>query len=428
MTDKPPTIFEQMASYNNWADPRSGPMYVKPGKKARHERGVLFQGPWDVYADGFCEHVRRLARSLDLAGVPVHLRAAIPRHRSPSGEDRLVDEQYGDLLFAKIANYSAQVQMVVPTPGVLPALVHHRHYPVELLERINARRVISTVWERQTGVHPDDVAALNKCGGAVVATPAAGEMLTDAGVDRDKVHWIPCPFLPGDPHLELNDRPRKPGPVRFYHIGKWEPRKAQDRLIGAFLRAFRPGEAMLMLKTSEKAPPFEDYPSSPMLALSRWLSDEQVAKNGWDPDSVKRGVYLICRRLTGQQMVELHRMGDCYVTLSRGEGFDMPAFDAKLSGNLMVYTPSGGPQMFAGECDERVKQSGTVACDPFYGWPEDATYLDYNLCDAVSALRRAAATVRDGCRVRGMDLGPFAAQHVGERLRSILENLAGELS
>ena len=428
MGDEPVSIFEQMQSYNDWSDPRSGPTFAKPGTAATHPRGVLFQGPWDVYADGFCEHVRRLARSLSMADVPVHLRAAIPRHRSPSGEDRLVDQQYHDLLFAKIANYVAQVQMVVPTAGVLPELVRHRHYSVEQLKYINDRRVLSTVWERQTGVHPDDVDALNRAGAAVVATPAAADMLAAAGVKRAKLHWVPCPFLPGDPHLELNGRERKPGPVRFYHVGKWEPRKAQDQILGAFLRAFRPGDALLMIKTSEKAPPFEDYPSSPMESLTTWLQDEQVIANGWNQETVGRGVYLICRRLTGQQMVELHRMGDCYVTLSRGEGFDMPAFDAKLSGNLMVYTPSGGPQTFAGEFDEKVHQRGAVPCDSFYGWPEDATYLDYNIGEAVSALRLAAETVRDGLRERGMDVEPFSAAAVGAKLKAILEQLAGELS
>jgi len=428
MAERPATIFEQMSRYRDFRDPRSGPMCVKPGKAAEHERGVLFQGPWEIYADGFCEHVRRLARSLSIAGVPVHLRSAIPRHRSPSGEDRLVDQEYGDLLFAKIASYVAQVQMVVPTPGVLSSLVTHRWYSVEQLRYINAHRTICTVWERQSGVHADDVAALNTAASSWVATPSAIELLANAGVERERLHWVPCPFLPDDPHLKLLGRERRPGPVRFYHVGKWEPRKEQRQLIGAFLRAFRPGQAMLMLKTSEKSPPLLDYPTSPMAALRGWMDDKAVLSNGWTPDNLERGVRVIAKRLSGEQMIELHSMGDCYVTLSRGEGFDMPAFDAKLAGNLMVYTPSGGPQMFCGDWDELVPQTGVVDCHPFYGWPDDSTYLDYDMDDAVLALRRAATSVRRGERCRGMDVTPFSARSVGRKMRGLLEQLAGDLS
>jgi len=321
----------------------------------------------------------------------------------------------------------AQVQMVVPTSGVLPMLVTHRHYSVEQLKSINARMVLSTVWERQTGVLPDDVAALNAAGEVWVATPAAIELLASAGVERDKIQCVPCPYLPDDPLLELHGREIRPGPVRFYHIGKWEPRKEQRMMMGAFLMAFRPGEAMLMIKTSERAPPFEGYPSSPMAALTSWMSDEAVLANGWTPDNVGRGIYIIAKRLSGEQMVELHRMGSVYVTLSRGEGFDMPAFDSKLSGNLMVYTPSGGPQSFAGELDEVVPQTGSVDCHPFYEWPKDSTYLDYELSDAVDALRAAASTIRSGVRRRGVDLEPFSALSVGRAMRARLELLAGEL-
>jgi len=428
MAQRPATVFEQMRSYRDFSDPRSGPMYVKPGKNAEHERGVLFQGPWEIYADGFCEHVRRLARSLSLAGVAVHLRSAIPRHRSPSGEDRLVDKLYGDLLFAKIASYVTQVQMVVPTPGVLPSLVTHRWYSVDQLKYINDRRTICTVWERQSGVHPDDVVALNSAASSWVGTPSAVELLAEAGVERERLHWVPCPFLPDDPHLALNGRKRRPGPVRFYHVGKWEPRKEQRQLIGAFLRAFRPGQAMLMLKTSEKSPPLLDYPTSPMEALRGWITDEAVLANGWTPDNLDRGVRILAKRLSGEQMVQLHSMGDCYVTLSRGEGFDMPAFDSKLAGNLMVYTPSGGPQTFCGELDELVPQTGSVDCHPFYEWPDDATYLDYDMDAAVAALRNAAESVRKGDRCRGMDVTPFSALSVGRKMRELLERIAGDLS
>ncbi|MHC4814337.1 MAG: hypothetical protein ACYTFN_14680, partial [Planctomycetota bacterium] len=112
-----------------------------------------------------------------------------------------------------------------------------------------------------------------------------------------------------------------------------------------------------------------------------------------------------------------------YLSLSRGEGFDMPAFDAKLSDNLLVFTPSGGPQDFCGEHDQLVQPSGTVPCDPFYNWPAGATYLDYEVTEAADAIQRAMSRVTSGRRRRGMSLERFSAQRVGERMAADLEQL-----
>ena len=105
-----------------------GGYICKEGVKAEHECGVLYLGPWEVYADGFCEHVRRCARALSMTGWPVHLRSARPGQRVPAGEDRLVDVQYADLLHASVGSYAVQVHQVVPTPNLLPRLLTHRHY------------------------------------------------------------------------------------------------------------------------------------------------------------------------------------------------------------------------------------------------------------------------------------------------------------
>lgn len=405
---------------------RVQPNEVAPTDKATHERGMSFQGPWETFADGFCEHTRRLARALSLAGVPVHLRSLVPRHRTPVGEDRKVDGLYADLLHASIAEYAGQIQMAVPTPGLLSRLVISKYYTPEQVRYLNDRRVISTVWERQSGIAADDLSALKCAAQAWVACPANRELLVEAGVDEDKVRVVPCPYMPDDPHLALYGRERRPGMPRFYHVGKWEPRKEQPRIIEAFMRAFKPGEALLMLKTSASAPRFTNYPLSPANAIERCLADPTIGRN-WTAEVAAKYIIVMARRLTDEQMVELHRMGDVYVTLSRGEGFDMPAFDAKLSGNLMVYTPSGGPQAFAGFEDEIVAQTGTVPCHGFYRWPEGSRYLDYDVIDAARAMVYAASKLKglDAVQRRGVDLDVWSAEAVGLQMRGYIEELVG---
>lgn len=416
-------VAEQLAPYRN-KEPAG--YIVAQGQEAKHPFGVVYRGPWETYADGFSEHTRRSARALATAGIPVHLRSLSPKHRSPVGDDKLIDVQYADLLNASIRSYAAQIHQTVVPDGSLVNLLMHRHYSVEQRRYLNARKIIYTVWERATGVNPEDVKAFNLVGQAWVGCEASAQLLIGAGVSEEKVRVVPCPYFPGDPHLALAGRTRKPGPPCFYHIGKWEPRKEQRNILGAFLMAFQPGEAYLILKTNERSPFFDGYPTGPEVALSEWLADDRVKKMGWTEKNLNRGICLLNRFLTTEKMIELHAVGDVYVTLSRGEGMDMPAMDSKLAGNMMVYTPSGGPQAFASVEDIKVPSSGTVPCHPFYRWPSDATYLDYDMEAAVLALRAAAEVVKTrqpALPEQCIDSTSFSAECVGRKMAGYVREL-----
>ena len=417
-------VVEQMAPYAQ-AEANVG-FIMKEGTPATHDRGVLFLGPWQKAGDGFSEHVRRQARALSLADVPVHLRAPAARVQETTKDERALMAAYQDLAMKSVGTYGAQVNMVVPHSDYLTKLVRGslRHYSVDQQAHINAHRAVYTVWERQAGMSPGDVAAFNACGQAWVASNQAKALLANSGVETD-TRVFPCPFFPDDPHLAFNERERSRGPVTFYHVGKWEPRKAQHQMLGSFLRAVKPGEALFVLKTSSRFPVTDgEYPDSPADSLAHWLdNDAAVRANGWSRESINRGVILIASFISEEKMLALHRTGDVYLTLSRGEGFDMPAFDAKLSGNLMVYTPSGGPQDFAGELDQRVESTGTVPADPFYDWPEDATYLDYDMDAAAAAIQAAMKEVRDGRRIRGVSLAGFEAHSVGAAMARALDEI-----
>jgi hypothetical protein len=134
-------------------------------------------------------------------------------------------------------------------------------------------------------------------------------------------------------------------------------------------------------------------------------------------------VQVVQKRYTAEQMVKLHGACDVYLSLSRGEGFDMPAFDAKLAGNLLVYTPSGGPQDFASAHDLEVPMEGKRLRHPFYDdWEEDACYGDYHVMDAVKVLREAAKRVNAGGTIHG-PRKYLRAEAVGQTMLSHLEEL-----
>jgi len=399
-----------------------GPPF-KPGRAADHQVGVGYYAPWEEPFDGFAEHSRRCARALSETGVPVQLRSIDPGGQLALGEKYSeVARRMEPLLVNSVTQYAVQVYQLVAHAAGIQSIVTHGQRDPEAVRTINRLTALYTVWERQR-VSEKIATPLNMAGQVWVACRDNAEMLIRCGVAEDKLRVVPLPFFPDDPLLQLDGRKRSRGVPRFYHIGKWEPRKEQHRILGAFLRAFKPGEARFWLKTSAYAPPMKGYPQSPDDSVHEWVTDPAVRENGWSIERVNKHVRIIREALSAERLRELHRIGDVYVTLSRGEGWDMPAFDAKLAGNLMVYTESGGPQDFAGDGDEAVVPIGTVPAHPMYGWEKEATYLDYYIDDAVDALQAAALSVRRGQRRRGMELGRFSAAAVGKLMRDNLEGM-----
>lgn len=404
----------------------------KQGRAADYPLGLLYQGPWEEPGDGFCEHVRRVARAIALVGCPVHLRSLRFRIGELATE---VERTCAPLVRASIARYSAYIQQVVPVPGalgqiILPSVVARRVLSDDDVRAMLRARVVSTVWERWPPL-PSDLAALAAVGQVWVACRDNARRLVAAGLDEPRVRVVPIPYFDDDPLVGKHLRPRVVGVPRFLHIGKWEPRKAQDRIVRAFLCAFRPSEAELVLKTAALSVPIADYPQGPNEAIRAALAEARVQQNGWSAENVSQWLRVIVRRLSDQRIRELHELSDVYVSASRGEGFDMPAFDAKLAGNLLVYVPSGGPQDFASPADECVAATGEVACHPLYGWGAGARYLDYDEEDLVRALQRAAGRVRAGRRHETPALGGFRAEAVGalavEHVRDLIRPWDGKV-
>lgn len=420
-------------------DPRF-PEFHPGWRKAAHAQGIGYYGPWEEIYAGFPEHVRRSARALAMQGVPVHLRSSMGglQFQTTKDEEQMLafeamKAQLDPLLNAEVKTYVVDVWQVIADDQAFHRIagpVHHYLSEAEL-QSIYRRRVISTVFERQH-ISASAQACLKAVGQVWVANHQDRAMLVEHGLSEDRVRVMPIPFFPDDPHLPLADKPRLAGPVRFYHIGKWEPRKAQHRMLEAFLLAFKAGaDVEFYMKTSASAPKYKSgYPQSPQASLRSLLADPAVIDNGWTEATINRQVFLIQQRLSPARLVQLHRTGDVYCSLSHGEGFDMPAFDAKLAGKRLLYTASGGPQDYADGDDIEVPKTGLVACDPFYGW-RGASYSDWRIEDAIAKFREAAQAIRAGTEsssAQREDRQPhlierFGCDRVGTAMREAVEEL-----
>jgi glycosyltransferase involved in cell wall biosynthesis/2-polyprenyl-3-methyl-5-hydroxy-6-metoxy-1,4-benzoquinol methylase len=114
----------------------------------------------------------------------------------------------------------------------------------------------------------------------------------------------------------------------FYSIFEWQDRKSPHGLIEAFLRAFpNHPDAVLILKANPQA----------AQVAERALREARQKTNS------QSRVELRCEAWVDGQIEALHRRGNCYVSLHRGEGWGYPLFEAARRGTPVIATNYSGP-------------------------------------------------------------------------------------
>jgi len=329
---------------------------------------IVFDVPWARHNVGWDILARRYARAMVAAGLDARL---YPVTGDMSPEVR-----------AEAAAYAMRVDRAAVNiwstcfhrPDVLiPELARH------LFPRPRPR-VFYTMFERLRAT-PQIVGWLNfHVDGVWVPCSANRDALCAAG--STNARYIPVPWFDDDAFLHL---PRPRASRAFYWIGAWEQRKAPENVILAFMRAFRPAQATLLLKTAN----FQAGYPTPEFFIKHALQDPAAIRNGWVGPT---GITVDRRVLSRAEMLgQVHGQGDVYVSASRGEGVDMPAFEAKLAGRRVVTTDSGGPRDFLGERDILIPRTGEQAVPRIYQWEMGSAQADYSLDALVAALQRAHA-------------------------------------
>lgn len=151
-------------------------------------------------------------------------------------------------------------------------------------------------------------------------------------------------------HIPTDDR------YVFYHIGNVaDPRKNVRAILEAFVRLNEP-KARLLIKATCHSPIQINLPN--VRVINGLLSDEELD--------------------------DIHRMGDCYVSFSHSEGVGMGAVEAAMKDKPVILTDYGG-------APEYIKTPYTIACtlqelekDDFlfkkgmrWGDPDPAQLLEY---------------------------------------------------
>jgi len=358
---------------------------------------VEYRTPW-TRQTGWCIAARGYARAMQLAGIRVHLTSwmqseqpEVFQYRPP---DPSVMSEVRDMLAAP--GRDPDVSVLSSTLGAGPTIAFAK-WPQQ-----PGKSVVYTTFEREQ-LAPELVEQLNKLDGVWVPCTWNAATCIENGVRPDIVHVFPHVYFDDDPllALELPEARRS-----FLWIGQWEPRKAPHNLIRAFLNAFdwRDG-ARLVLKTSGKWT-LGDY-LEPEVVIDR----EACAAN-WRLKDAFEAITVVRNVLSRDEIVKLYRNASVYVSASRGEGFDLPCFQAALAGRTIVTTDSGGPRDFLSGSDFLIKRTGSVPIHPAYNYGEGSRHADYNVGELADKMRAAG----DGEPPPRTDMSSFRAAHVGREL------------
>lgn len=123
----------------------------------------------------------------------------------------------------------------------------------------------------------------------------------------------------------------------FLAVAQWGPRKNMERLLHWFLQEYSDKEVGMILKTfgANSATPDEQQTYETISNLLSSYSDRKCK------------VYLIHGEMSGAELNSLYRHPKikCLATLTHGEGFGLPIFEAAYNG-LPVIAPG-----WSGQCD-----------------------------------------------------------------------------
>jgi len=141
---------------------------------------------------------------------------------------------------------------------------------------------------------------------------------------------------------------------KFYYIGDLNDRKNIDGILRCFHSEFHKEENVsLIIKAnkfgldSQKIKQYLFHKSNEIKnSLRIWKNSRQFCQE-----------YFLTEFFDESHILSLHASCDCFINISHGEGWSIPAFEAMCFGNTPICSNEGGPKDFI---DSDNKKTGTL--------------------------------------------------------------------
>jgi glycosyltransferase involved in cell wall biosynthesis len=218
------------------------------------------------------------------------------------------------------------------------AVVHSTPVWAEQLRRATGGRLLVafTTWETDR-LPPDRVEILNHYDRVIVPSQFNAEIFEASGVTKP-IRVVP--HIARDPRRpDARQRTNGGSTFVFYMIASWTTRKAILDAVEAFVSAFSDeDDVKLFIHTTatdliaaandERTDVSAQYRDASWHTLARALAGRAKLPE----------IVLSTRTLSDPEIEAVHRAGDCFFSLTRGEGWGLGAFDACAFANPVVIT------------------------------------------------------------------------------------------
>lgn len=333
---------------------------------------------------GYGEAGRRYLLALKESGIPVTWTPLVPKKHqglwyAPFEGTAIGDRQLDSICNLKIS-YDTVIIHTVP-----------EYFPVIRALESGVRIFGYTVWET-TAIPAGWKVLLNSVEGLLVPCRWNKEIFEKGGVTVP-ISIVPHIHCPQNDAVSSREKSTK-APFTFYGINTWTERKSCWNTVRAFLNEFNSSDNVrLILKTSEMALNNPRGFLASRILRQRHVKTRKVLQAIMSEYSNPAEVQLITSNLNNGDISELHSKSDCYVSLTRTEGWGMGAFDACIHGKPVIMTG------FGGQLD--------------YLTPEDSYLVDYKLVPVVD---------RNPSYSADQYWAEPSVEHASRLIRSVFEN------
>lgn len=214
----------------------------------------------------------------------------------------------------------------------------------------------------------------------------------------------------------------------FYSIFEWTDRKNPEALLKAFWQEFDGRKDVgLLIKTY-----FRNF----TLANRRMIKNQIQVLKSRSGAKKPPPVFLYLDLMDRQQIMRLHKSGDCYISAHRGEGWGVPQVEAALAGRPFISTGYGGCHEYFNNGEnaiilpyELVKLRGMDHSQKWYTPEQQWAEVDF---DALRGAMRYAFAHQDimiskAEAARDFVLERFSLERVGKEMAARLRQIEREL-
>jgi hypothetical protein len=297
--------------------------------------------------------------------------------------------------------------------------------PNEMRAAPGKRNIGICCWETDR-IPPHWAIQLNSFDELIVPCKANKEAFERSGVSIP-IHIVPMPVFADDykDDVEPFEIPGvDPSEVTiYYNISQWSHKKGIDAAIRSYFLAFQNDESVLLV--------LKGY-----VGMQNQQGD--AAKVAGAVQEIKQAmrlpkyprVYITDTMMTEEGIKKLHKMGDCYLNLSRGEGWGIPPFEALLYGNELITTKNTAMEDWVNH--ETVAWDYAYEVDSYLDSVHNMPHPDANLYTAREnwfepVVRSGADALQAhfSAMKRNVDTDPlfevFDPKVVGQKLKDIID-------